>query len=62
MRAVRRPDLSSLAVGLAIVLLGVLLLLQEEGTIDMDGGWLAAVVAGCSGAALLASGLAAREP
>jgi hypothetical protein len=58
---VRHPDLSSLAVGLAVVLLGVLLLLQEEGTIDMDGGWLAAVVTGCAGAALLASGLGARD-
>jgi hypothetical protein len=59
---VRRPDLSALAVGVAIVLLGALLLLHEEGTIDIDGGWLAAVVTGCAGAALLASGLGAREP
>ena len=58
----RRPDLYSLAGGLAIVLLGLLLLLQEEGSIDIDGGWLAAIVAGCAGAALLASGLGAREP
>jgi hypothetical protein len=58
----RRPDLYPLAVGAAIVLLGVLLFLQEEGAIDIDGGWLAAVVAGCAGAALLASGLGAREP
>jgi len=61
-RTVRRPDVFQLAVGVAIVLLGVLLLLQEEGNIDIDGGWLAAVVAGCAGAALLASGLGAREP
>jgi len=59
---VRRPDLSSLTVGLAIVLLGVVLLLQEEGTIGMDGGWLAAILTGCAGGALLASGLGAREP
>jgi hypothetical protein len=61
-RAVRRPDLSALAVGVAIALLGALLLLHEEGTLDIDGGWLAAVVTGCAGAALLASGLGAREP
>jgi hypothetical protein len=59
---VRRPDLSALAVGVAIALLGALLLLHEEGTLDIDGGWLAAVVTGCAGAALLASGLGAREP
>jgi hypothetical protein len=57
----RRPELSSLAVGLAIVLLGILLLLQEEGSIDLDGGWLIAGVTGCAGAALLASGLGARD-
>jgi hypothetical protein len=57
-----RPDLHSLGVGLAIVVLGVLLLLQAEGTIDLDGGWLAAIVTGCAGSALLVSGLGAREP
>jgi hypothetical protein len=57
-----RYELSSLAVGLAIVLLGILLLLQEGGSIDLDGGWLLAGVTGFAGAALLASGLGAREP
>ena len=57
----RRPDLAQLAVGVAIVLLGVLLLLQEEGSIHLDGGWLAAVLTACAGAALLASGLGARD-
>lgn len=56
-----RPDLSSLAVGLAIVVLGMLLLLQENGAIDLDGGWLLAALTACAGAALLASGLGARE-
>lgn len=58
----RRADLSQIAVGAAIVLLGVLLLLQEEGSIDLAGGWLAAGLTACAGAALLASGLGAREP
>lgn len=58
----RRADLSQIAVGVAIVLLGVLLLLQEEGSIDLDGDWLAAGLTACAGAALLASGLGAREP
>jgi hypothetical protein len=57
----RRPDLTQLAVGLAVVLLGVLLLLQAEGSIDLDGGWLAAGLTACAGAALLASGLGARD-
>jgi hypothetical protein len=57
----RRLDVTQLAVGLAIVLLGVLLLLQEEGSIDLEGGWLAAGLTACAGAALLASGLGARD-
>jgi hypothetical protein len=60
-RPVRRPDHDSLAVGLAIVLLGTVLLLQEQGTIDLDGGWLAAILTACAGAALLASGFGARD-
>ncbi len=56
-----RPDLSSLAVGLAIVVLGLLLLLQENGSIDLDGGWLLAGLTACAGGALLASGLGARQ-
>jgi len=58
----KRPELSSVAVGLSIVLLGVLLFLQEHGSIDIDGGWLLAGVTASAGAALLASGLGAREP
>jgi hypothetical protein len=57
-----RPDLSALAVGVTIVVLGVLLLLQENGSIDLEGGWLLAGVTACAGGALLASGLSAREP
>lgn len=57
----RRPDLAQLGVGLAIVVLGVLLLLQAEGSINLDGGWLAAGLTACAGAALLASGLGARD-
>ena len=57
----RRPDFTQLAVGLAVVVLGVLLLLQGEGSIDLDGGWLAAALTASAGAALLASGLGARD-
>jgi hypothetical protein len=57
----RHPELGSLAAGIAITLLGVLLLLQEEGTIDLAQGWLGAAVTGAAGAALVASGLGARQ-
>jgi hypothetical protein len=60
-RALRRPDHDSLAVGLAIIVLGTVLLLQEQGTIDLEGGWLGAALAACAGAALLASGFGARD-
>ena len=43
-RAMRRPELGSLAAGLAVALLGLLLLLQEEGTIDLEPGWLGALL------------------
>ena len=61
MRGVRRPELTQLTVGLAIIVLGILLLLQAEGSIELDGGWLAAGLSASAGAALLASGLGARE-
>jgi hypothetical protein len=57
-----RPDLSALTVGLTIVVLGLLLLLQVNGSIDLDGGWLLVGVTASAGGALLASGLGAREP
>lgn len=53
--------IASLVDGLAITLLGVLLLLHEEGTIEIDGGWLIAILTACGGVALLASGVSARE-
>jgi hypothetical protein len=52
----------SLAAGLAVVALGLLLLLFEDGTLDIDGGWLAAALTAIAGGALVASGLGAREP
>ena len=58
----RAPPAGSLAAGLAVIAFGVLLLLHEEGTLDVDGGWLAAVLTALAGVALLASGLGAREP
>lgn len=57
----RRPELGSLAAGLAVAVLGLLLLLQEEGTIDLSPGWLGVLLTACAGGALVASGLDARE-
>jgi hypothetical protein len=57
---VTRSTAASACAGLAIAVLGVLLLLHEDGTVDIDGGWLMAAVTACAGAALLVSGLGAR--
>jgi hypothetical protein len=56
-----RPDIGSLAAGIAIIALGTLILLQEEGTIGLDAGWLVPAVVAAAGAALVASGLGARN-
>jgi hypothetical protein len=52
----------SLGASVAVTVLGVVLLLFEEGTLSIDGGWLAAVLAALAGAALVSSGLGEREP
>ena len=52
----------SLLAGVAVALLGTVLLLFEEGTLDIEGGWLAAILTALAGGALVASGLGAREP
>lgn len=53
----RRADLTSLVAGLAVVALGVLLLLDAGGTLDLRFGVLGPVVCAALGAILLASGL-----
>jgi signal transduction histidine kinase len=50
-----RPDLSTLGAGIAILVLGVLLLLQADGTIDLAPGALLAAIAGCTGIAVAGS-------
>jgi hypothetical protein len=52
----------ALTAGLAVTAFGLVLLLFEEGALDVDGGWLAAGLAALAGVALVASGLGAREP
>jgi hypothetical protein len=56
-----RVDLTSLVAGAAIAVFGALILLQEEGTIDLDAGWFLAIVAAATGVVLLASGMGARR-
>jgi hypothetical protein len=58
---IARPDITSLVSGVAITLLGALLLMQEEGTIDLEAGWLLALLAAAAGVVLVASGMGARR-
>ena len=62
MRSLRdRVDLTSLVAGAAIAVFGALIMLQEEGTIDLEAGWFFAIVAAATGVVLLASGMGARR-
>ena len=54
----KRPvELTSLVAGLAIAAMGALLLLDEQGTIELDFAYLAPAVLATVGAILVASGL-----
>jgi hypothetical protein len=54
----RSPDPTSLVAGIAVLALGVLLLLDASGTLDLRFGVLAPVACAAMGAILLASGMA----
>ena len=56
-----RVDVTSLVAGAAIAVFGALILLQEEGTIDLEAGWFFAILAAATGVVLLASGMGARR-
>jgi uncharacterized membrane protein len=56
-----RLDLTSLVAGIATVVVGTLILLQEDGAIDLEGGWLVAALAAATGVVLVASGMGARR-
>jgi NhaP-type Na+/H+ or K+/H+ antiporter len=56
-----RPDITSFVAGIATALLGALILMQEEGTIDLEAGWLLAALAAATGVVLVASGMGARR-
>jgi hypothetical protein len=53
----RNPDPTSLVAGIAVLALGVLLLLDASGTLDLRFGVLAPVACAAMGAILLASGM-----
>jgi signal transduction histidine kinase len=58
---VRKPDLSTLGTGTAVLVLGVFLLLQANDTIDPDAGGVLAMLGGCAVVALIASSLGRRR-
>jgi hypothetical protein len=57
----RDLDLVSLVGGVAIALLGTLLLLDQVGEIELNFGWLFAAVCATVGATLAVSGLVVRD-
>ena len=56
-----RPDLPTLASGLAICALGIVLLLDRLGELDLDFATASPVVLATIGVVLLAAGLAKRD-
>ena len=59
--ASRRPEALSLVAGLAIVLFGVVLVLDHAGVLDLRFAALAPLACAVIGAILLASGLTRRD-
>jgi hypothetical protein len=55
------PDPTSVVAGIAVVALGVLLLLDASGTLDLRFAVLAPVACAAMGAILLASGMTGRR-
>jgi hypothetical protein len=56
----RTPNITVLTTGLAVLVLGVLLVLDAGGAIDLGFAYVAPVLVGALGAILLAGGLASR--
>jgi drug/metabolite transporter (DMT)-like permease len=56
----RPPNVTVLLTGIAILVLGVLLVLDAGGTIDLRFAYMAPVLVGALGAILLAGGLVSR--
>jgi hypothetical protein len=56
----RSPNVTALVTGIAVLVLGVLLVLDADGAIDLGFAYMAPVLVGALGAILLAGGLAGR--
>jgi hypothetical protein len=56
-----RPNVTVLMTGIAVLVLGVLLVLDADGTVDLHFAYMAPALVGALGAILLASGLASRR-
>lgn len=57
----RRPDVPTLVAGLALLVLGALLMLDAQEAIELRLGALAPIACAAVGAVLLASGLTRRD-
>ena len=57
----RRPNIASLVSGLALLALGILLVLDAQGTVELGFAYVAPALLGVVGATLLASGLSSRR-
>lgn len=60
-RTARRPDVPTLVAGLALLVLGGLLLLDTQGAIELKLGALAPIACAAVGAVLVASGLSRKD-
>jgi hypothetical protein len=57
----RSPNVTVLLTGIAVLVLGVLLVLDADGTIDLGFAYMAPVLVGALGAILIVSGLVSRR-
>jgi hypothetical protein len=57
----RPPNVTVLLTGIVVLALGVLLVLDSGGVIDLGFAYMAPVLVGALGVVLLASGLASRS-
>jgi drug/metabolite transporter (DMT)-like permease len=57
----RRPDPTTIAAGIAAIVVGVLLALDQDGTIELGAGWIAVLVCAAAGLVLLAGSLTGRD-
>jgi hypothetical protein len=57
----RPPNVTVLMTGIAVLALGVLLVLEAGGIVNLDFAYTAPVLVGALGAILLASGLSSRR-